>query len=285
MEIRNFNPNNYEYSRNLQHIPQPPSSLFICGDLPKTRIKSVAIVGARKPTAYGHEVAANLAVELARHGVVIISGLAYGIDKIAHQATLDAGGTTIAVLAGGLDNIYPTPNRSLAKKIVASGGALLSEYPAGMSAMPHQFLERNRLVSGLADAVVVVEAAARSGTLSTANHALDQGKEVFAVPGNITSPLSEGCNQLIKNGATPLLSAQDVLEFLFPEGVKTQQISLLQGENDAENAILALLAQGFRDSAEILSKSGLTPIEFNQALTMLELRGAIKSIGNNQFSL
>lgn len=285
MDIETIDPLKYEYSRQLEHIYQPPGRLFIRGRLPEKRLKSVAIVGARKPTAYGREVAQNLASALARHGVVVISGLAYGIDSEAHKSCLDAGGTTIAVLAGGLDKIYPASHKGLAEKIINNGGAILSEYEIGSAPQKFTFLERNRIVSGLADAVVVVEAAARSGTLSTANHALDQGKEVFAVPGNITSPLSEGCNKLLKMGATPLLSAQDVLDFLFPDGVEDKQALLFLAENKVEETILQIIQSGERDGDAIIKKSALSAQEFSQVITMLEIKGAVKSLGGNKWGL
>lgn len=287
MQIVKIAPKDYEYSKNLEFIPQSPERLFVAGDLPKSRIKTVAIVGARKPTAYGREVAEKLATDLARAGVVVVSGLAYGIDACAHRGALDGGGVTIAVLAGGLDKIYPASNRGLADRIVQNGGALISEYPEGVPAMKHQFLERNRIVSGLADVVIVVEAAERSGTLSTANHALEQGKDVFAVPGNITSPLSAGCNRLIKMGATPLLSVQDILEVLNigDDSSRTAQTSLISGDNDEENKILEIIASGERDGAQILEKSGLEVSVYNRTMTMLEIKGLIKALGANKWGL
>ena len=217
MEIIQIKPSNFDYSKDLQHIPDTPKQLFVRGKLPLKRIKSIAIVGTRKPSTYGREIATKIATECAQNGIVVVSGLALGIDSIAHRATLDAGGITIAVLANGVDKIYPRSHEALGQRILQNNGAIISEYPNGTPAQPWQFLARNRIISGLADAVVVVEAASRSGTLSTANHALDQGKEVFAVPGNINSPLSAGCNQLIKNGANPLTSVEDLLDFLIPD--------------------------------------------------------------------
>ena len=217
MEIFQINLSDYDYLRDLPHIPDPPKKLFIRGQLPEKRVKTAAIVGTRKPSAYGREIATKIASECAKNGIVVVSGLALGIDSIAHRAVIDSGGKTIAVLANGVDKIYPRSHEDLGQKILQTNGAILSEYPNNTPARPWQFLARNRIVSGLADAVVIIEAASRSGTLSTANHALDQGKEIFAVPGNITSPLSAGCNQLIKNGANPLTSVEDLLDFLIPD--------------------------------------------------------------------
>ena len=187
------------------------------------------------------------------------------------------------MLGNGLNTVYPSSHQDLAKKIIESGGALLSEYEPSMPPLPHQFLERNRLVSGLADAVVVVEAAVRSGTLSTATHALNQGREVFAVPGNITSPMSAGCNALIRQGATPVTSTQDILDVIAPE--ITEQTSFILGDTPEEQTILNLLKSGIRDGEELLIKSKLDAQTFNQALSMLELKGIIKALGGNKWRL
>ena len=194
MKINRATPDKHNYLLPLTNIAKVPQYIYFTGSLPEDRIPSVAIVGTRKPSAYGKEVAHTLSYDLAKKGVVIISGLALGIDSIAHKAAIEASGTTIAVLANSVDQIYPRTNKDLAEKILGSGGAILSEYEPPTDARDYQFLARNRIVSGLSDAVIVIEAAARSGTLATVSHALDQGKEVFVVPGNITSPLSTGCN-------------------------------------------------------------------------------------------
>ena len=217
--------------------------------------------------------------------IVVVSGLALGIDSVAHRAALDSGGITLAVLANGVDKIYPRSHEALGQRILENNGVILSEYPNGTPAQPWQFLARNRIVSGLADAVVIIEAASRSGTLSTANHALDQGKEVFAVPGNITSPLSAGCNQLIKNGANPLTSIEDLLDFLIPDRFE-KQTKLFQGDTPAENVILEILSKnGTTASDSIIKQSGLSVSNFNQAATMLEIKGLISNNGGNIWSL
>ena len=245
---------------------------------------TVAIVGSRKPTAYGKEVTYQLAYDLAKRGIVILSGLALGVDSIAHQAALDAGGITIAVLPSSVDDIYPRTHSNLAKQIIASGGAIISEYEPETGIYKTNFLERNRIVSGLADALIVTEAAIRSGTLSTVGHALEQGREVFAVPGNITSPLSAGCNALIKQGAAPITSAQDVLEVIAPDLLDEQQ-SLALGNTPIETKIISLLKSGIRDGDQLQEKVGIDASEFAQALTILELGGTIRSLGGNQWTL
>lgn len=189
------------------------------------RPKSLAIVGTRKPTAYGREIAYNLAYAAARQGVVVISGLAYGIDSIAHRGALDAGGVTVAVLGTPIDQIYPRAHLGLAEEIIEKSGCILSELAPGAKFYAKAcFLQRNRLISGLADVVVIPEAAERSGSLNTAAHALEQGREIFAVPGDITRPMSAGCNRLIRQGAMPYLGVEDVLEVLFPERIVSKKV-------------------------------------------------------------
>ncbi len=258
--------------------------MYYIGVLPEHRRPTVAIVGTRKPTAYGKEVTEKLATDLASKGVVIVSGLALGVDGIAHAAALKAKGTTLAVLGNGLEHIYPAAHQSLAETILASGGALMSEYSPDTPARSYQFLERNRIVSGLADAIIITEAAARSGTLNTAMHALAQGKEVFVVPGNITSPMSLGCNTLLKQGATPILSANDVLEVIAPDLLKPNA-QLPLGDNQLENDIIALLAKGIRDGDEIQQQLKISASDLSVALTMLEINGAIRALGANQWTL
>lgn len=285
MEIFQINLSDYNYLRDLPHIPDPPKKLFIRGKLPAKRVKTVAIVGTRKPSAYGREIATKIASECAKNGIVVVSGLALGIDSIAHRAAIDSGGKTIAILANGVDKIYPRSHEDLGQKILQTNGAILSEYPNNTPARPWQFLARNRIVSGLADAVVIIEAASRSGTLSTANHALDQGKEIFAVPGNITSPLSAGCNQLIKNGANPLTSVEDLLDFLIPDRFE-KQTQLFKGDTREENVILEFLSKNGTTSSDVIIKqTKLSASEFNQAITILELKGLALNNGGEKWSL
>jgi len=270
------------YLKPVSSVAKAPKSLYFIGKLPEQRRKTVAIVGSRKMTSYGKEVAYKLAYELASRGVVIVSGLAIGIDAIAHEAALDAGGTTIAVLGNGLPDIYPAANRRLAERIVQNDGAILSEYEPGTSARQHQFLERNRLESGMSDLVLVVEAAARSGTLNTAAHALEQGKEVASVPGNITSPTSAGCNNLIKQGAIPITDVSDILYIL---GLDDGQAQLPFAATSEEAIILSLIESGIRDGHELLPASKLETALFNQTLSLLEITGKIRPLGSNQWTL
>jgi DNA processing protein len=268
----------------LSEYPGAPSSLYYKGTIPPKRTPAVAIVGTRRPTHYGKQVTYDLAYQLAKRGILIVSGLALGIDAIAHRAALDAGGITIAVLAGGLDRIYPRTNSQLAQEILNKGGALISEYPTGTPAKPFQFLARNRIVSGLADGVVVTEAAARSGTFSTVMSALDQGKEVCAVPGNITSVLSVGPNRLLKQGATPVIDVEDILAVIAPTLKAASQLSFL-GATDAEQLLISLIQSGITDSGQLQQQSHQSTSQFLATLTMLEINGAIKSIDGNNWVL
>lgn len=284
MKINQCSPDDSKFLYPLTHLAKKPDRLYCIGTLPEIRRPTVAIVGTRKPTSYGKEVTTRLASDLATKGIVIVSGLALGVDGLAHRAALDANGTTIAVLGNGLPDIYPSSHRQLAHNIIDSGGAILSEYPSGTPALPHQFLERNRLVSGLADAIIITEAAARSGTLNTAMHALEQGKEVFVVPGNITSPMSAGCNLLLQQGATPVIEASDVMSVIAPDLLEGQSVLPL-GSTPEEVTILKLIQSGVRDGDELLRTSNLAPHIYSSTMTMLELSGAIRALGANQWTI
>ena len=263
------------------------------------RPPTVAIVGTRKPTKYGEMVAHELAYAVAKRGGVVVSGLAFGIDSIAHRGALEAGGVTVAVLGTPIDQIYPKAHQGLAEKIVETGGCVMSELPPGAvyGRDYHAktcFLRRNRLISGLADVVVIPEAAERSGSLNTAAHALEQGREIFVVPGDITRPMSMGCNRLICQGATPYLGVEDVLEVLFPakkghargdaDGAYGGDGAIF-GDTEAETVILRALAAGMRDGEEILAQTGLVAADFSQAMTMLEIKGRVRALGMNKWAL
>ncbi len=284
MKINRLTPDKHNYVRPLTHIAKAPGYVYFIGTLPSERVTSVAIVGTRKPTAYGKEVAHTLSYDLAKRGVVVISGLALGTDAVAHRAAIEAGGTTIAVLANSVDQIYPRTNKDLGEKIISSGGAILSEYEPPTDARNYQFLARNRIVSGLSDAVIVIEAATRSGTLATVNFALEQGKEVFVVPGNITSPLSAGCNALLKQGAHVVTCAEDVLEIIAPELLESQ-MTLPLGNTPLESTIIQLLQGGVRDGDELQRQSQASPAEYSQTLTMLEISGTVRGLGGNQWTI
>lgn len=286
MKINRISPLKHNYLQIIGTIAKAPEKLYFIGELPKERTTTVAIVGTRKPTAYGKEVTYKIAYDLAKRGLVIVSGLALGVDAIAHKAALDAGGTTIAVLANGVDTVYPASNKQLADRILSSGGAILSEYPPGTSPRDYQFLARNRIVSGLSDMVLVTEAAARSGTLATVAHALDQGKEVGVIPGNINSPMSAGCNSLLKQGAHAICSEDDVLSILNIENNDLEsQIVLPLGSNELENKIIGLINNGMRDGEEIRIELKIASSEFHQTISMLEINGVVRPLGNDKWTL
>lgn len=284
MKINKISPQDNKYLQIISTIDKCPKRFYFRGELPKQRTVTVAIVGTRKPTIYGKEITHKFAYELAQKGIIIISGLALGVDSIAHRAALEAGGKTIAVLASGVDIIYPSTHLGLADEIISSNGTIISEYEPGTLARSYQFLERNRIVSGLADAIIITEAASRSGTLSTAAHALNQGKEIFVVPGNITSPLSAGCNNLIKQGAHPITCTEDVLEIIAPDLLKKQAILPL-GDNELETKIIQLIQSGIRDGEELQNILNCPINDFSTAMTMLEISGTIRGLGGNQWTL
>lgn len=284
MKINRISTDKQEFTQGSSNLDDFPKKLYILGNLPQKKLPTIAIIGSRKPTQYGREVTEKIAFELARSGVVVVSGLALGIDSIAHRAALEANGITMAVLANGLDTVYPASHKALAKQILESRGAIISEYEPGTPPMQYRFLERNRIVSGIADGVLVIEAAARSGTLSTAAHALRQNKEVFAIPGNITSPQSAGCNALIRQGAIPVTKVEDILEVIAPN-IEPEQTQFVLGDTPDEVAILELLQSGLRDGDEMLQQSKIEPTDFNQTLTMLEIKGMIKPLGGNQWTI
>ena len=288
MEINRIIPDEHNFTQRLASIANPPKSLCFMGTLPTSGAPVVAIVGSRKPSAYGREVTEQLASDLAKAGCIIISGLALGIDGIAQKAALEAGGTVIGVIPNELPDISPQTNYKLAMNIIKNGGAILSEWKKGDGKVVNRwsFLERNRLVSGLADAVIITEAAERSGTLNTAAHALSQGRDVFAVPGNITSPLSAGCNALLKQGAYPATEAKDILHIIAPEQLKkSDQSQLPLGSSPEETIIINLIAGGVRSGDQLQQQSGLSASNFSTALTMLEINGVIKPLGANNWML
>ena len=291
MKINEIRPLDTEYTSPLDSIALKPKLLYYYGTWPEKRIKTVAIVGARKNSKYGEEIAYNLAKALAEKGIIVVSGLAYGIDSIAARGALAGGGTTIAILGTEIERIYPAEHTQLAEEIVAKGGVVASEYHLGDQIYPKtSFLERNRIISGLADVVIVIEARERSGSLNTASHALTQGKDVFAVPGDINRQTSQGCNRLLANGANPYLGVKDFLEYLLPgakpksKKAQLEQISLF-ADTPAERNILTLLASNLRDGDLIMEKLDMDVIVFNQTITMLEIKGAVKSLGANYWTL
>jgi DNA processing protein len=271
------------YPRRLQDIDQPPPVLYIVGDLLPEDEWAVAVVGTRRITAYGRQVAEELAACLARSGVTVVSGLARGVDAAAHQAALNAGGRTIAVLGSGVDRIYPPEHRRLAERI-SEQGALLSDYAPGTPPEASNFPPRNRIISGLSMAVVVVEAGETSGALITASFAAEQGREVFAVPGNIRAPQSQGANRLIQQGARPMLDVQDVLESLNLTRVTEHRTARAVLPADAtEASLIEILSQEPVHVDEIGSQTGLPIDQVSAALALMELKGMVRHVGGMHY--
>ncbi len=284
MKIQRLRPGSDTFPGLLNTIADPPKQLFCLGDLSKLMQRpKLAVVGSRKVSTYGRAVTLRLAKEAAEQGIVIISGLALGVDGIAHLAALEAGGQTIAVLPSGLDAIYPASHRQLAERILTTCGALITEYPIGSEPYKTNFIARNRLISGLSDAVLITEAAAKSGSLHTAQFGLEQGRTVMAVPGNITSELSAGTNNLIKMGATPVTELRDILAAMNLTQQQRKEAPL--GSTNEETTILQLIHGGISDSAELHARSQLSPQLFNQSLSMLEIQGKVRALGASHYGL
>lgn len=284
-DIAHLKSTDKRFPESLRHIPGAPKELYVAGkSLPELlKRPRVAIVGSRKISPYGKAVTAQLASDLAGQGIVIVSGLAFGVDAAAHQAALEAGGGAIAVLPTPLSKIYPASNRQLAETILKQGGALVSEYALDSEVFKTNFVARNRLIAGLADAVLITEAALKSGSLHTARFALEQGKDVLTVPGNITSETSEGANNLIKAGAHLVTSYLDVLHVL---GLKDKaEHKTVKGGTETEQALLDLLTSGVSDGEKLQRQSGLDISTFNQTLTMLEITGKVRSLGANNWTI
>jgi DNA processing protein len=272
-----------EYPPHLKEIEQPPPVLYVRGDITLEDQWAVAIVGTRQVTAYGRQVTEELTSALVHNGVTVISGLARGVDAVAHNAALKAGGRTLAVLGSGVDKIYPPEHRQMADKILAQG-ALISDYAPGTPPESTNFPPRNRIISGLSMAVVVVEAGETSGALITADFAVEQGREVFAVPGNIMAPQSKGCNRLIANGARPMLKAEDVLEALdLTRNIERREIRRAVPSDATEAALLEMLDLEPLHVDDIRAQSGLPIEKITSALTMMELKGMVRQVGKMNY--
>ncbi len=269
-----------EIPERLFEIPQPPEQLYIKGTMPDfENTKFVAVVGSRKYSNYGQEACEKIISEIAGNDIVIISGLAIGIDSIAHKSALKNNVKTIAVPGSGLDDsaIYPALNRNLAQEIIKSGGCLISEFEPNFHATTWSFPQRNRIMAGLADVVLVIEAGEKSGTLITARMGTDYNKEVAVVPASIFSQSSKGSNKLLKQGATPIMCGDDLLELLnLPTKNNSGQKMLdLEDFSEEEKLIIQLLNEPVsRD--EIIEKTDLSVIEINSTISLLEIKGVIK---------
>lgn len=276
------------YPEYLKNIYDRPYVLYTKGSIIKDDEFAVAVVGSRKSTAYGKWVTEKLVKDLTKFGITIVSGLAAGIDSIAHKAAIESNGRTIAVLGNGLDVIYPKRNKELYREIEKKG-AIVTEYFLGVEPYKYNFPQRNRIISGLSLGVIIVEAKEKSGSLITCHHALEQGKEVFAVPGNINSIFSRGTNKLIKEGAKLVMDVEDILEELY---VLQERVREVKKENidysnlsQMEIKVVELIKEGPVHCDIIVYKTGMNISTINSILTILELKGIIKEIGGGYFAL
>lgn len=269
-----------DYPSNLRQIADPPPVLFVRGVLGPADDQAVALVGTREATPYGRAVAERLAAGLARAGVSVVSGLAKGVDTVAHRAALDAGGRTLAVLGNGLDQVYPPQNAGLARRIVeTAAGALVSEFAPGVPPDAVNFPRRNRIIAGLARATVIVEAGTRSGALITADFALEQGRDVLAVPGSVFSRLSAGCNDLLKQGAGPVTGVEDVLVVLGVAPGEAGVARHLPAPGSQEHVVWDALADDPRHVDELARRLGQPVGELAASLALLELQGLARQVG------
>lgn len=274
-----------DYPINLRNIHDPPPVIYVKGELLPEDDWAVAVVGTRHASVYGKEAARHLAISLAHSGVTVVSGLAAGIDAVAHQAALDAGGRSLAVLGSGVDVVYPPQNQRLAEQLVQQG-ALVSEYPLGTKPDRSNFPPRNRIISGLALGTVVVEAGARSGALITAEFAAEQGREVFAVPGSIFQRSCEGTNRLIQDGAKPVLAVGDVLEELSLSQVTQQaEVRAAVPTTPIERAVLDLLSAEPTHVDELGRAADLPAPTVASTLALLELKGLARQVGGMSYVL
>lgn len=286
-DIKKVSIEDAEYPSALKKIANAPKTLYFRGALPKPEEICVAVVGCRRCSDYGKSIAGNLASDLAGAGITVVSGLAPGIDTAAHQAVVERGERTIAVLGTGIDekSLYPQENVGLARKIIENSGCVLSEYPPGTEGAKFTFPARNRIVSGLSRAVVIVEAKQKSGALITANWAKSQKKTVFAVPGSIFSLNSRGCHFLIKQGAKLAENMNDILNELAIQAPLAILQTKKQGANEEEKLILEYLRQGPSHIDKIIENTKLSAKAVAGALIVMEAEGKARNLGGSVYAL
>ena len=265
-----------EYPARLREIPDPPRQLYCTGDTGLLNSRSLGVVGARKNTVYGKNVALMVGRRLAESGIAVTSGLALGIDAYSHEGALEADGKVIGVLGSGIDRMTPQRNRSLMMEGLGKGGLVVSEYPPGESAFKGSFPARNRIISGLSEALVVVEAGLDSGSLITAKHAAEQGRTVYAVPGNINSTMSMGCNLLIRDGAVPLIIIDDMIRDIGAVPKKTDNTGS-DLDSDEQKIFDTVRQMSGATMEEIISATGLSPGLANSLVTVMEIKGVVES--------
>jgi DNA processing protein len=283
MQIYEFSPEHPSYPSALKEITvRPLERIFALGALPTDNDVCVAIVGTRRMSTYGEQVTYRLAYDLARAGVTIVSGLALGVDSVAHRAALDAGGRTIAVLGGSLDHIYPSNHRGLAIAILETGGALLSEYPPGTPTQRWFFAERNRIIAALSQVVIITESAAKGGSLLTAHYATQMGTTVMAVPGDITAERSAGTNMLIRSGAVAALSVTDVFTEL---GYQAPEAMPVKADSPEEEQLMALIAAGNTTHDALIEASGLSAAQVANHISLMEITGKVRNVGGGTWMI
>ncbi len=273
-----------EYPKQMLDISAPPPLLYVKGQLTEADYKAIAIVGTRRITTYGRQVSAEISQGLVHNNMTIVSGLARGVDSIAHTAAVENQGRTIAVLGSGIDCIYPPENQKLADKITDGHGAVISEYALGVKPEAKNFPPRNRIISALSLGTVVIEAAERSGALITAKFAREQGREVYAVPGNVMNKQSKGPNKLIQQGATLVTCAEDILDDLQLRHVATRKpIQMMMPDSAEEAALLSFLAAEQQHVDQLSRLSGIPASLVSSTLTLMELKGMVKQVGGMQY--
>ncbi|HBG81638.1 TPA: DNA-protecting protein DprA [candidate division CPR2 bacterium] len=278
LKVKPITLNNPDYPILLKHIPDPPIVIYIRGNT-NLNVEGVGIVGTRKATNYGHSIAFEFAREISKYGISINSGLAIGIDSYSHKGALDSKGRTIAVLGSSIDRIYPAVNFQIAQKILGHEGSIISEYPPGTPGGKYQFVGRNRIIAGLSKGVLVVEAPEKSGALITADFALEQGREVYAIPGDILNKNSIGPNNLIKNGAKIVTKALDILEDFDIKENEKASINL----SELEERILECLNEP-KGINEIVKELSLNVTDIGSQMTLMELDGLVTNRGGSMYS-
>ncbi|MEX1052381.1 MAG: DNA-processing protein DprA [Patescibacteria group bacterium] len=278
---------NKNFPKNLLNIADPPICIYVKGDYDSFDFdgKIASVVGTRMPTQYGQKTTKDIVYTLVGAGFSIISGLALGIDSIAHSSCLESGGATIAVLGCGVDIVYPSSNKNLYQEILNNNGLIISEFPPGMTVLKGLFVARNRLISALSNAVIVIEGSNRSGSLITARYAADQGKDVYAVPGSISSRMSEAPNLLIKEGAKPIISMEDLIQEFNIGRIKSISKIDKSKLNKFEKKIIEKLKENAKNTDEILEKQGKDLPLILQALTSLEMKGYVVKGDDGKYSI
>ena len=273
-----------EYPQQMRDIPAPPPVFYVKGELTEADKWAIAVVGTRRVTAYGRQLSAEMARGLVNQNLTVVSGLARGVDSIAHETAVEMGGRTIAVLGSGIDCIYPPENHRLADRIINGHGAVISEYALGVQPEAKNFPPRNRIISALSLGTVVVEAAERSGALITAKFAREQGREVYAVPGNVTNKNSKGTNQLIQSGAKLVTSADDVVVDLQLGKVEEHRtVQMMLPDSAEEAALMPHLNSAPLHVDELSRLSGIPASLVSSTLTLMELKGVVKQVGGMQY--